>query len=165
MRKALYILGELDDRDIIFLSQAGTVQRLAPGERLIDAGRMVDHLYFVTDGALEVTSRAGRQLARLELGEVVGEMSFVEKRPPDANVVAATAARVLAVPRETMLAEFDRDAAMAARFYRALAIFLSDRLRASNADGLGEIDETILDTVQQAGERFTRLVALLNRDH
>jgi len=162
MRKALYILGELDERDLIFLAREGAVNALGAGDALITEGRRVEHLFFVTSGELAVRDRAGRQLARLGLGEVVGEMSFVESRPPDASVVAIEASRVLAVPRHAMLAAFERDPAMAARFYRALAIFLSDRLRSmSNQGSPGEIDEMILDTVQQAGERFTRLVAML----
>ena len=162
MRKALYILGELDDRDIIFLATSGQLRSLARGEVLITAGQPVDHLFFVTTGELDVASRKGRVIARLGLGDVVGEMSFVESRPPDATVTAAEPVRVLAVPRAAMLAEFARDPAKAARFYRALAIFLSDRLRDMSTDsGASEIDETILDTVQQAGERFTRLVQLL----
>lgn len=161
MRKALYILGELDDRDVIFLAGAGTVRRLAAGESLITAGREVRDLYFVTDGELDVIGASGQSLATLGLGDVVGEMSFVEKRPPDASVRASGEARVLAVPREAMLAEFARDPAKAARFYRALAVFLSDRLRSASGTSGDELDEGILDTFQQAGERLIRLIRML----
>ncbi|PEQ12695.1 hypothetical protein B2G71_10335 [Novosphingobium sp. PC22D] len=161
MRKALYILGELDDRDVIFLAASGAVRSLCPGETLIEAGREVRDLFFVTEGEFEVTTRSGQHLAMLGLGDVTGEMSFVEKRPPEANVRAAGAGRVLAVPRDAMLAEFARDPAKAARFYRALAIFLSDRLRSASGDGSGELDEGILDTFTQAGERLIRLVRML----
>jgi hypothetical protein len=63
--------------------------------------------------------------------------------------------------------------AFAARFYRALAIFLADRLRSATArmtvdKGLGgdavmedELDESILDNVSLAGVRFERLLALM----
>lgn len=161
MRKALYILGELEDRDIIWLSRAGEVRGLGAGEMLIEAGREVTELYFVTDGTLEVTTGAGR-IAILALGDVIGEMSFVEKRLPGASVAALDDARVLAVPRDAILAEFERDSGFAARFYRALAVFLSDRLRTATAPGDGgELDEAILDTLHQAGDRFIRLVGLL----
>ena len=50
---------------------------------------------------------------------------------------------------------------MAARFYRALAVFLSDRLRSRSGGSAEELDEGLLDTVQQAGERFVRLVRML----
>ena len=162
MRKALYILGDLDDRDIIFLSGAGTVRQLSSGSALITAGQQVEHLFFITDGSFAVLNRAGARLAELGVGDVAGEMSFVEKRLPDASVVAqASGGRVLAVPRAAMLAAFERDTGMAARFYRALAVFLSDRLRSTSGGGSEEIDEGLLDTMQQAGERFVRLVHML----
>ena len=163
MRKALIILGDLDDRDIGWLARSGVVRTLAAGERLIDAGRDIDHLYFVTDGKLRVTAPGGVQLAILETGEVVGEMSFVGKRKPTANVTALTDSRVLAIPRATMIAEFALDNGMAMRFYHALAVFLSDRLQAMNGEGDTDLDDSILDNLTLAGDRFLRLIARLER--
>lgn len=165
MRNSLFILSDLDDRDLIWLNSAGALRRLAAGERLIEAGREVRHLFFVIDGSLAVTLANGG-VATLGSGDVIGEMSFIEKRPPSASVVAEGAARLLAVPREAILARFEGDAAFAARFYRALAVFLSDRLRTATGGTAGEaadgeIDEGMLDTMHVAGDRFIRLIALL----
>lgn len=166
MRNTLYILADLTDRDLIWLHSAGTLHTLAPGERLIEADREVNDLFFVLDGHLAVSARDGRRVATLTVGDVVGEMSFVERRPPSATVTAATTARLLAVPRHAILDRFSQDIAFSSRFYRALAVFLSDRLRAAtggntNEEANGEIDEGILDTVHVAGDRFLRLVRLL----
>jgi CRP-like cAMP-binding protein len=160
VRKALYILSDLEDDDIIWMARQGEVRRVAAGETLIEAGVPVSHLYFVIDGTLEVTTRSGERLAALGLGEVVGEMSFVEKRLPDTNVRALGPAALLAIPRDAMLAAFASDNGLAMRFYRALAVFLSDRLRSMSAHDDGELDEGLLDNVQQAGERFIRLVSM-----
>lgn len=157
MRKALYILSELTDDDIIWMARAGSIRRVAPGETLIAAGREPDSLFFVLDGALEVVSPTGARLAELGLGDVVGEMSFVEKRPPSASVRALGAAELLEVPRAAMLSAFAANAGLAGRFWRALAMFLSDRLRQMSGPGDAELDEALLDTLQQAGERFIRL--------
>jgi CRP/FNR family cyclic AMP-dependent transcriptional regulator len=168
VRKALYILGELDDGDIGWLARNGRTRTLAAGEQLITAGREVRDLYFVTDGQLAVATAGGSRLSTLAVGDVVGEMSFVEKRLPSASVAALGAAQILAVPREALLAAFEQDTGFAARFYRALAIFLSDRLRTATADGAGddELDEGLLDTLHQAGDRFVRLLNLLSgREH
>jgi CRP-like cAMP-binding protein len=168
MRNTLYILGDLDDRDLIWLSGAGTLRNLAEGERLIEAGHELRELFFLLDGSLAVLLPDGRQVAVLQTGDVVGEMSFVEKRPPSATVRAIDAARVLAIPRTAILERLAQDVAFAARFYRALAVFLSDRLRAATTgaavapeDGAGELDEAILDNVHVAGDRFLRLLRLL----
>ena len=168
MRKALYILGELDDADIGWLAGNGRTLSLGASEQLIAAGREVRDLYFVTDGELAVATPGGTRLSTLAVGDVVGEMSFVEKRLPSASVMALRPSQVLAVPREALLAVFERDPGFAARFYRALAIFLSDRLRTATTEGDAgdELDEGLLDTLHQAGDRFVRLMNLLGgREH
>jgi CRP-like cAMP-binding protein len=162
MKKALYILADMDDRDILWISQAGRLREMAPGEVLIRAGEAVGELYFVTEGSLEVTA-GGHHVARLTTGDVIGEMSFVEKRPPSATVSALENAHVLAIPRDAIIAAFEADQGFAARFYRALAVFLSDRLRTATSGGEddGELDEGLLDSLSQAGDRFMRLIGLM----
>lgn len=160
MRKALYILADLEDSDIVWMAQAATLERLDTGDMLAEAGREVTNLYFVVDGMLEVIAPTGSRIAELGMGEVVGEMSFVEKRPPSATVRATAPTEVLAIPRDAMLAAFAFDHGLAMRFYRALAVFLSDRLRAMSAPAEHELDEGLLDNIHQAGECFVRLVGL-----
>lgn len=161
MRKALYILGDLDDHDLVWLADRGEVVALKAGEHLIHAGEPVKHLYFVTDGELAVELPDGPQLARIGVGDVIGEMSFVEKQPPNASVRATAPCRLLRIPRDVLLAEFKHNAAFAARFYRALAVFLSDRLRTSSSPDDTELDEGLLDTLHVAGDRMRRLIDVL----
>lgn len=161
MRKALFILGDMADGDIVWLSRHGRVRTLAPGEVLIREGVAPAELFFVTDGSLTVSAQ-GRAVAEVSLGDVLGEMSFVEKRLPTATVTAAQPSRVLAIPRAAILDAFAADPGFAARFYRALAMFLSDRLRSATSSGGGdELDEAVLDNISMAGDRFVRLVAML----
>tara|TARA_R110000824_G_scaffold111734_14_gene260460 strand:+ start:338 stop:859 length:522 start_codon:yes stop_codon:yes gene_type:complete len=170
MRKALYILGDLAEEDVIFLANAGEVKRLAEGETLIRSGVEVTALYFLTRGAMAVRLANGAEIANLGIGDVVGEMSFVEKRAPEADVVASEACRLLAVPRAAIDAELKANPAFAGRFYKALATFLSDRLRTMTANIAGggavgdELDERLLDMVHVAGDRMLRLIELMDRD-
>jgi CRP/FNR family cyclic AMP-dependent transcriptional regulator len=170
MRKALYILGDLDDHDLVWMSANGEVIELYGGETLIHAGTPVSNLYFVTEGALIVSAPQGDAVAKLGVGDVIGEMSFVEKRPPDVSVVAEGPCRLLRITRESLLDEFSRNTSFSARFYRALAVFLSDRLRTATAgSGTGdlaidnELDEGLLDTLHVAGDRMRRLIDVLER--
>jgi len=95
-------------------------------------------------------------------------MSFVEARPPSATVRTVTNATLFEIPRDVLNDKLARDTSFAARFYKALALFLSDRLRAAsarNAPGArpdDELDPNILDNLSQAGVRFDRLV---EREH
>src|SRR5579859_3084218 len=123
MKKVLYILGELTDDDIEWMLANSRRQSLTPGETLIEEGGTVSALYIVLDGALSVSIHAqtGGEIAHLDAGEMVGEMSFLEERPPSATVRASREAIVLAIPRTRLAEKLKEDSAFASRFYKALA--------------------------------------------
>jgi CRP-like cAMP-binding protein len=175
MRKALFILGQLNDVDVEWLAHNGERRRLSAGEVIVREGEPLDALFITLNGQLAVTLRDGRQVAQLGVGEVVGEIAFVDSSPPSATVTALGDALVLSLAKALLQRRLADDPAFAARFYRALAIFLADRLRATtrrlgyggrgdlDSDAIleDEIDIGVLDTVSQAGERFTRLLQTL----
>lgn len=130
MEKVLYILSELSDRDVDWLVQVGKKTPVPAGSTLIREGHPVNTLYILLEGALVVSiSAMERQIAKLASGEVVGEMSFIDAYPPSATVQTLEDSLVLAVPREELAEKLKHDEGFASRFYRALAILLSHRLR------------------------------------
>lgn len=169
MRRALFLLGVLDDGDIDWLISVGRRDRVPAGAVLIHEGREVEFVFIVLDGTLAVRSStaAGKEIARLRVGEIVGEMSFVDARPPSASVVALEDSMVLSVPK-SVLSERLKKPEFAARFYRALAVFLANRLRNTVAQlGYGkvapgvdtieredEVGPTALESLAVAGARF-----------
>lgn len=163
MRKVLYLFGQLTDSDVDWLVAHGTKKVLPAGAVLISEGVRAEALYILLEGEVNVHSqRARRAIARLGPGEVAGEMSFIDARPPSATVTAATDVTVFAVLARALHGELESDVGFAARFYRALAIYLSDRVRRATAEEVGldpaeidELDETVLDTLDRAGARFT----------
>ena len=173
MRKALFILGQLNDADVEWLARRGERRRLADREVIVEEGRPVDSLFITLGGELRVTLRNGQEVARLGVGEVVGEIAFVDFSPPSATVAAAGDGVVLALPKAALQQRLADDVAFAARFYRAMAFFLADRLRATNrrlgdgpgarppADADGELDPGVLDSFADAGARFARLLRRL----
>jgi CRP-like cAMP-binding protein len=178
MRKALYILGQLNDSDVQWLAQHGTRRRLARGQVIIREGAPVDSLFITLGGALSVSLRNGEEVARLGAGELVGEIAFVDSAPPSATVSATADTPVLEIRKDLLQAQLGRDSEFAARFYRALAVFLADRLRATtrrlgygksgDLEGEGlledELDGTVLDSLSEAGERFRRLLRALSAE-
>jgi bacteriocin-type transport-associated protein len=173
MKKVLFILGELDDEDIAWLMQVGRREQVSAGTVLIYEGKPVDTLYILLDGTLVVTISAvtGREIARLSSGEVVGEMSFVDARPPSATVQTLEDCVVLAIPRSQLAEKLSQDVGFGCRFYRALAILLSHRLRgtvkqlsndpAPPADPVNELDPAVAATVAIAEARFNQLLEQL----
>jgi CRP-like cAMP-binding protein len=168
MRKAMTLMGALDDNDVNWLAVHGKPVRLASGEVFVREGVPVDALFFVLDGKVAVTSGKTR-VATLLAGEVVGEISFADGRPPAATVQSEGAAQVLAVDRALLRTKLSEDPSFAAHFYRALAIFLADRLRATtaklaygpngNESELGDdLGDDLLETVSMGTQRFDRFL-------
>jgi len=169
MRKALYFLGILDDRDVEWMIRNGRKMTVAPGTLLIEQGKATDWLYFVLDGAFVVYTRTIPRIAVLKAGEVVGEISFVDSRPPVASVRAEVESKAGAIPRSALTKKLQEDVGFAARFYQSVAVFLADRLRTTTGS-LGtelQLDETIEDTdelaphlmahISMAGLRFAEM--------
>jgi len=173
MRKVLYILSQLNDADVEWLAHAGRIWTVAADEPLIHEAMPVADLFFVLAGEASVSVSGMGELVRLGRGEIVGEMSFVDSAPPSATVTALAGSSILAVDKRAVESRLAEDAGFAARFYRALAIFLADRLRSTtsrmkSADGLAshaiaedELDEDLLDQVSLAGMRFEHLLKTL----
>jgi bacteriocin-type transport-associated protein len=177
VRKVLYLLGQLTDLDVEWLIARGAKQQVTAGTVLIEQGRPVSALYVVLSGSLTVSFRGlgGGNSVPLGCGEVVGEMSFIDARPPSATVTAARDAVVLAIPRTELSRKLDQDSGFAARFYRAVALFLSHRLRATvlrlgygkgreldeDVEAEDELDPAVLDYVHLAGSRFDRVLQRL----
>src|SRR5207248_2605106 len=76
-----------------------------------------------------VLGSAGEPIASLRRGELIGEVSLVDRRPASATVAVREQAVVFGVGRAQLAAKLDRDAGFAGRLYRALAAVLATRFR------------------------------------
>jgi len=173
MRKVLFIFSVLTDGDVDWLAKTGERVSLEPGSVLIPALTRIDNLYFVLDGRLVVKTQAGDVIAYLESGEILGEMSLVDPAPTAVSVEVISESTVLRLPDAVVRDRLAKDSAFAARFYRALCVFLASRLRATttrfgygkpteDAHAKDELNEDLLDTVHLAGARFDRMLKRLS---
>jgi len=170
MRKVLFLMGILDDGDVEWLAKFGTPKFMPSGTVLIYEGRTIEHVYILLEGKLSVSVRAtgGHEVAALLAGEIVGEMSFVDARPPSASVITTQDSYLLVLPRDVLTTKLNTDNAFAARFYRAVATLLADRLRKTTSHlGYGkwsegsdpdELDESLMDSASLGATRFDRLL-------
>jgi CRP/FNR family cyclic AMP-dependent transcriptional regulator len=179
MRKVLFLFGQLNDDDVEWMLRSGAKRFVPAGATLIEQGVPVDAVFILLEGRLAVWLKGRRsperEIARLNAGEIVGEMSFVDARPPSATVRAVEDSAVFAVSKTILNAKLSSDQGFAARFYRALAIYLSTTVRERHRalgfssgeaaeeldeeeDDADELDANVLDGVYLAGERFDRMV-------
>ncbi len=174
MRKVLYILGQLKDSDAEWMASVGVQRHLGENTRLIQAGTHPGHLYFLLSGRLSIVDASAGVINELGSGEIVGEMSFVDATPPQVDVIAGEDSVVLEISRKTLEFKINKDADFGLRFYRAMSIFLADRVRTTvsrlgNRDDralqknrIDELDDEMLDNIGQAGERFSRMLKTLS---
>jgi len=158
MRKVLYFLGILDDRDTDWMIRHGQKRTVAPGTHLIEQGKPTDCLFFVLDGAFVVYTATAPRIAVLKAGEVVGEISFVDSRPPVAGVRAEVESKVGAIPRTALTEKLHQDVGFAARFYQSVAVFLADRLRTTTGS-LGTQQPQLDENIEDPDELATHLMA------
>ncbi len=178
MKKALFILGQLNDRDTAWMIDHGTRRTVSSGSVLIKQGADIDFLFVILNGLFTVVDehQGNKELARLGSGEIVGEMSYIDARPPAATVRAVADGMVLALPRAALSVKLDQDNGFGARFYRALSILLSYRLRDTMALYGGgysadieqsdvidpdELGLDVLDNLDSAGSRFEEILRRL----
>ncbi|NES80626.1 MAG: cyclic nucleotide-binding domain-containing protein [Moorea sp. SIO2B7] len=128
--KALIILNELDNDDLNWVTQVGRKKKIAPDEILIYEGEKISALYIILSGSFRVLIKAlaNKDLARISTGEIVGEISFLDPRPPLATVKAMTNSEVLALPRLQLNAKLQKNMGFASRFYRGISLCLANRI-------------------------------------
>jgi len=172
MRKVLLIFSELTDGDVDWLSKAGERISLPAGDVLVPLGARLDSIWFVLDGAVTVHTADGAALAQMGSGEIIGEMSLVDPAPTAVSVRVSSDATCLRISNDKVRAKTTADPAFAARFYRALCVFLASRLRSTTRRmGYGtndedehakdELTDDLLDNVHLAGARFDRMLKRL----
>lgn len=172
MRKVLFIFSVLSDADVEWLASSGQRRVLDPGTTLIPLGSRVENLYFVLDGRLAIKSKKGDTIARLESGEIIGEMSLVDPAPTAVSVEVETLTTVLSLSDQIVRDKLASDLPFASRFYRALCVFMADRMRqttmrygygenAEDPHAKDELNEDLLENVHLAGARFERMLRRL----
>ncbi len=177
MRKVLFILGQLTDSDVEWLANSGKRIKVLQSTELIKYGTRIEFVYILLDGLMQVLTERGVQLAEVAAGDILGEMSLVDSSPTVASVLAKQDSWVLAIPKQLLVDKLKQDIGFAARFYRALALFLADRMRntirhmgygknevpANDVADSDELESDVLDNVHLAGARFERMLKKFER--
>jgi len=111
----------------LVIDKASRVQ-FKEGAILIQKGKRTDGVYLLLKGSARVIipSQASRTLG---LGEICGEMSFLEASAASASVIAEGDVETYHLDRATLQSLFELYPHLGSRFYHSLATNLSHRLR------------------------------------
>jgi len=168
MKRVLFVLGQLNDHDIEWLIDHGIKYNIDQGKRLVEQGETSHNMYIILDGHFSIINEndPSFEIARIGAGEIVGEMSLLDARPPSVSVKAKTDSNVYAISFLKIRQRMETDTAFAARLYHSIGLFLSNRLRKTTArlgygnpqEDFDEINLKVLEEVSQAGARFNRIL-------
>lgn len=136
------LLTLLTDEDWRLMTERATRRQYEKDAVVLREGVESRSLHFVRSGQVQVVRDFhGLQLtvARLGAGEVFGEMSFLERAPAMASIVADDRAEILSLPEQEIESLLSSVPGLALRLYQSLAITLSRRLRRSSGGDSGNI--------------------------
>ncbi|MBW2542862.1 MAG: cyclic nucleotide-binding domain-containing protein [Deltaproteobacteria bacterium] len=121
----------LNDEDLAWLFQTGVERVVSPGTAIVREGVRPNAIFLVILGQFSVRLEnvAAEPLAVLRVGELVGEISFLEGSPASATIVAEEESAVLAIDNQLLNQRIREDAPFAARIYRSFALTAERRLR------------------------------------
>jgi CRP-like cAMP-binding protein len=92
--KEIPIFSELSDEEAHRLAAFATETSIAEGQMLMKEGDYSTELIAIEEGKADVIQN-GKKVATLKEGDLIGEMGLLERRPRNADVIAATSMRVI----------------------------------------------------------------------
>ena len=141
------LLQELTNSDLDWLIAAGKRQIVAADCLLIETERQISDIYLVVSGSLQISipqngdralnrafalledrSTLERDIIELERGDVAGLEFLVGSRAASTNVRTKVESDLLSIPLRSLQGKLQQDIGFAARFYRGIALMLTERL-------------------------------------
>ncbi len=130
---ALDIFEQLRQEDIHWILATAELKTVLANSVLVREDDPSETIFFVADGLFEVYFFAGLasqvKIGQLGPGEVIGEISWLGRRPISASVRAVETSSVIALSTAVLERKLAEDPSFAARFLRGVATLTVERLR------------------------------------
>jgi CRP-like cAMP-binding protein len=123
-------LGEFADEDAEWFASKGEQRRVRTGEVVITEGVNPAHIHFVLEGEFVVSSESlgDPEIQRIGPGELLGEMSYINRVPPGGSVTATKDGVLLSVRRSDIDEKIAADPAFGSRFHKVISEFAVTRM-------------------------------------
>jgi len=104
---------------------------IKPGEKLFEEGQQAHSLYLIQAGVVSIRKKKKSEqieVAKLGSNQLVGELSFFDKKLRSATAIAITPVKVLEIDYPS----FEKAYATVPPYFRSIIEVLSERLRRTN---------------------------------
>jgi CRP/FNR family transcriptional regulator, cyclic AMP receptor protein len=133
--KQNFLFASLSDQELDALCSQVWVEQFPPNTIIVREGDVVDALYLVVDGGVNVAKQDGQFLAYLGRGGFFGEMALFSEGATRSASCIATRETTCAVLRKDTLHDFcSKRPDLGVKIYRVIIRTLSERLQATSAD-------------------------------
>ena len=136
--QGVYLFADLDADERNQLARIAEPMSLRGGVAVFRSGDTATALYLIKDGSVRITnvspSGANIDVATLASGSHFGEMALVDGANRSASAETLEPTNMFRFDYDKVKSLLDRSPAMASKFYRSLARFLSNRLRQTTTD-------------------------------
>ncbi len=122
----------LTANDMALLRTISRRQTFKPREIIIAINSRPNAMFLLISGVAAVEVMRGSPIAKLTAGDICGEMAFIENNAASASVVAETETEVYVLDLIKISETFVHHPHLEARFYKSLALLLSQRLRSTS---------------------------------
>jgi CRP-like cAMP-binding protein len=145
--KLMSTLG-LDAKLIDRVRATGKPASYEAGQELIREGDVDERLFFIESGAVEAR-QGGKVIRRVEAGDVVGEIAFLDRRPRTASVRAVGPVKVVVLWRPDVLRALADDPETLMGWVNAITSRMRSRLESTGV-GDGGADEFLATLTQES---------------
>src|SRR5438477_5022830 len=133
---ALDIFQQLRQEDIHWMLATAELKTISANGVLVREDDPSETIFFIADGLFEVYVYGGSsrlQVGQFGPGEIIGEISWLARRPISATVRAVETSSVLALSIAALERKLAADPGLAARLFRAIATLTAERLRTTTS--------------------------------
>ena len=129
--RPLEFAADFSDEELAVLSGYATVVSYGDGETVVDFNETDYDLIVIASGSVEIRTAMNDVLDRLNEGCVIGELSFIDRKPRSARVVAAGRCEAVTF-RHSLLTELsDSHPLIVSKVLRYIALVLCKKLRST----------------------------------
>ena len=136
--KKILLFADFTQEELEKVRNISRKAKISQGEYAFHEEKPGDTLILLDLGTLKLTKKTKKGedqvLVQLGSGSYLGEMSFFDQGLRSASGVAMENCQITVIPIAGLIALLDKNPSMAAKFYRRMAMGISQRLKYMNED-------------------------------
>ncbi len=132
-----YLFEKLSEDELDAVHGLAKERDVIAGDYVFDEGAEATALYLIRYGSVQILKKSGDEevrLTELSAGSHFGEMSFLDRSPRAASVMARENVKLLEISFDALEKLFSEKHEMALKVFRSMATVLSKRIRTTSND-------------------------------